>query len=134
MKLYLRFTVMILVLALFPAAGMFAANDSHKGDATISAPVQVAGKKLPAGEYTIKWDGTGPTAQVSFIRDRQVVATVPAKVVTLDQKANRDAVEVKTASNGDRTLTAIRFEGKNYVLEIGEGAGAADAASGDSVK
>src|SRR5215472_6827223 len=134
MKLSLRFKLMILVLALFPAAGAFAANDTHKGDLNLSAPVQVAGKQLPAGDYVVKWDGMGPTAQVSIIRDRQVVATVAAKVVKLDQKPDHNAAEVKTATNGDRTLIAIQFEGKTYALEIGEGAGAEGVASGDSVK
>jgi len=128
----LRYTVMILVLALLPA-GAFAANDSHKGSLNIGDPVQVAGKQLPAGDYTVKWNGDGPTAQVSIIRNGTEVANIPARVVKLDQKASEDTAEVKTGSNGERKLTAIRFGGKTYALEI-SGEAAAGTASGDSVK
>ncbi|HEY6249376.1 MAG TPA: hypothetical protein VI685_05415 [Candidatus Angelobacter sp.] len=133
MKLSLRSKVMFLVLALLPSAGAYAANDSHKGGLNLGAAVQVAGKQLPAGDYTVKWDGTGPNAQVNFVRDGKVVATAPARVVKLDQKATQDSAEVKTASNGERTLTTIQFEGKTYALEVGQSAGG-DAASGSSVK
>lgn len=128
----LRFKVMMLILALLPV-GAFAANNNHKGDLNVSAPVQVAGKQLPAGDYVVKWDGTGPTTQVNILRNGTLVATVPARVIKLDQKADEDAAEVTTASNGDRTLTAIRFGGKIYALEIG-GEATAGTASGDNVK
>ncbi|HEY6970001.1 MAG TPA: hypothetical protein VJA94_12415 [Candidatus Angelobacter sp.] len=128
----LRIKVMMLVLALLPA-GAFAANGSHKGDLYIATAVQVAGTQLPAGDYIVKWNGDGPTAQVSIIRDRAVVATVPARVVKLDQKADDNAAEVKTSGTGERTLTGVRFGGKTYALELsGEEAGA--TASGDSQK
>jgi len=129
----LRSKVMILVLALLPA-GAFAANDSHKGDLNLGSAVQVAGKQLPAGDYIVKWDGSGPTAQVNIIRDGKVVATVPARVVKLDQKPSDNTAEVTTASNGERTLTAIKFQGKTYALEMTAGAGGADATSGTSEK
>ena len=77
MKLSKRSQVIFLLLWLLPAAGVFAATDSHKGSLTIGGPVQVAGKQLPAGEYLVKWDGTGPTAQVNIIRNGKVVATAP---------------------------------------------------------
>ena len=129
MKLSLRSQVIFLLLWLLPAAGVFAATDSHKGSLTIGGPVQVAGKQLPAGEYLVKWDGTGPTAQVNIIRNGKVVATAPSRVVKLEQKAARDTAETKIAVNGDRTLTSIKFEGQMYALEISPEAGGGDNAS-----
>lgn len=134
MKLSLRSTVLFLVLASLLSISAFAANDSHKGGMNISAPVQVAGKQLAAGDYTVQWDGSGPTVQVNLIRNGDVVATVPARVVKLDQKPDRDIVEVKTGSNGDRTLSSIQFEGKTYALEIGGEAAGGDSASGSNIK
>jgi len=133
MKLSLRSKFMFLVLALL-STGAFAANDAHKGGLNLGAPVQVAGKTLPAGDYVVKWEGAGPAAQVNIVRNGAVVATVPARVVKLDQKAPQDSVEVKTASNGDRTLTSIQFNGKTYALEIGGESGGGDTTSGSSVK
>lgn len=133
MKLSRRFQqVIFLSLLLLPAALL--AADNQKGSLTIGAAVQVAGKELRAGEYTVKWDGTGPNTQVNIIRDGKVVAIVPARVVKLDQKPTRDAVELNTAGNGVRTLTVIRFEGKAYALQIGEADGGVEAASGSNVK
>ena len=134
MKLSLHFKVMFLSLVLLLSTGAFAANDSHKGGVNLSAPVQVAGKQLPAGDYTVKWDGTGPEAQVTFVRDGKVMATAPARVVKLDQKSSQDTIEVKTAGNGDRTLTAIRFEGKAYGLELGGESAGGDTATGSNIK
>ena len=121
-----------LILALLPAVA-FAANGSHKGDLYIATAVQVAGTQLPAGDYTVKWNGDGPTAQISIIRGRAVMATIPARVVKLDQKADDNAAEVKTSGTGERTLTAIRFGGKTYALELNEEEAGA-AASGNSQK
>jgi hypothetical protein len=134
MKLSLRFQVLFLIMLLLPAAGLFAATDSHKGSLSLGDAVQVAGKQLAAGDYTVKWNGSGPATQLNIIQNGKVVATVPARVVTLDQKSSNDIAEVKTAGNGDRTLTSIKFEGKTYALEIGGEAGGGDAASGSSVK
>ena len=134
MKLSLQSKVMFLVLALLPATGAFAANDAHKGGLSLGAPVQVAGKQLPAGDYIVKWDGTGPATQVNIVRDGKVVATVPARVVKLDQKATQDSAEVKTAGNGDRTLSLIQFGGRAYALEIGGGSAGGDTSTGSSIK
>ena len=134
MKLSLHSKVLFLSLLLLLTSAAFAGSDSHKGGLNLSAPVQVAGKQLPSGDYTVKWDGTGPDTQVTFVRDGKVMATIPARVVKLDQKPSRDSIEVKTAGNGDRTLTAVRFEGKSYGLEIGGESAAGDTATGSNIK
>jgi hypothetical protein len=127
----LRFSVMFLALVLLPAA-LFAGTDNHKGSFSISSSVQVAGKQLSPGDYTAKWEGSGPTTQVNIIQSGKVVATVPARVQTLDQKPDQDGVALKTI-NGVKTMTSIQFQGKSYSLEFDESAGGGTA-SGDSVK
>jgi hypothetical protein len=131
----LRIQVMFLVLLLLPAASAFAGTGANKGSLTIGEPVQAAGQQLAAGEYKLKWEGTGSTAQVNIIRDDgKVVATVPARIVELQQKPTQDSAEIKTAGDGARVLTKIEFQGKTYALEIGDQAGGGDAGSGSSVK
>jgi hypothetical protein len=126
----LRFSVLGLVLLLLPAATAFAGTDTHKGSFSIGTPAQIAGTQLAAGDYKLKWDGNGPTAQVSVIHNGKVVATVPARVQTLAQKPTQDSVAVKT-NNGVRTVTLIQFDGKNYALEIGGETSGGDTASGN---
>ena len=130
----LRIQVMFFVLLLLPTAGVFAATGVNKGSLTIGEPVQAAGQQLAAGEYKLKWEGTGPTTQVNIIRGDKVVATVPARIVELPQKSGQDVAELKTTGDGVKTLTKINFQGKTYALEIGDQPGGGDAESGSGVK
>jgi ABC-type enterochelin transport system substrate-binding protein len=112
-----RMILATLVFAL--ATSAFAASDSHKSNFDILAATQVNGTTIPAGEYTAKWEGSGPTVQVSIMQGRKVVATVPAQIVTLDRAASDTRAELKNGSNGERELTGLRFAGKKVSLELG---------------
>jgi len=115
-SLYSKF--LAVTMALLFAASAFAANGVSKGDFTISDPVQVGDKQLPAGDYVAKWKGEGPNVQVDLTRNGEVLATVNAQVVALDQKARQDVVEVVSGDGGSRTLTGLQFAGKKYGLQI----------------
>lgn len=116
-SLFSRIIFATLVLALTSSA--FAANDSHKSSFEISAPTQVNGTTLPAGDYTAQWEGTGPTVQVNIMQGKKVIATAPAQVVTLDSKASNTRTEVLNGSNGERELKALQFAGKKISLQLG---------------
>ena len=72
---------LLLGLALLLATSVFAAN---KGSLQVSDPVTVNGKQLGAGDYTVKWEGAGPNVELNILRGKNVVATVPARMVDLD--------------------------------------------------
>jgi ABC-type enterochelin transport system substrate-binding protein len=116
-SLFSRIIFATLTLALTTSA--FAASDSHKSSFEISAATQVNGTTIPAGEYTAKWEGSGPTVEVSIMQGRKVVATAPAQVVTLDRAAPDTQAEFRNGSNGERELTALQFHGKKVSLELG---------------
>jgi hypothetical protein len=113
---YFKIMVAVAVLALTTAA--FAGNNTHKNSFQLFAPAQVNGTDLPAGDYTAKWDGTGPAVQVSIVRDGKTVATVPATVVESAQKASNDSAEVENSQSGGRQLSVIHFSGKTYSLQF----------------
>lgn len=118
---------LVLGLGLFLATSAFAAS---KGPLQLSAPANVAGKQLAAGDYTVKWDGTGNSVQVEILKGKNVVATVPAQVVTLDHASSYDSAVVNTNSDGSRVLSQIRFSGKKMALEVGgEGGSSSSGAS-----
>ncbi|HZI58370.1 MAG TPA: hypothetical protein VFF39_16425 [Verrucomicrobiae bacterium] len=119
MKSSLFSKIIFAALALALTASAFAANDSHKSNFEISAPTQVNGTQLAAGEYTAKWEGSGPTVQVSILQGKKVIATVPAQVVALTEPAAQTQAEVKSNSSGDRELTSLQFSGKKYSLDLG---------------
>jgi hypothetical protein len=104
-------------LALLLAASVFAANN-NKGSMQVTDSVTVNGKQLPAGEYTVKWDGAGPNVELNILQGKNVVATVPARMVDLEQSSNRDSVITNVNSDGRKSLNEIRFSGKKYAFAI----------------
>lgn len=73
----------ILVLAMLLATSSTALFAATKNSAslTISEAVSVQGVQLAPGDYKVRWDGSAPAVQVSFLQGKKVVATVPAKLV-----------------------------------------------------
>ena len=106
---------LLLGLALLLATSGFAAN---KGSLQVDNPVTVNGKPLAAGEYTVKWDGSGPDVQLNIMRGKSVVATVPARMLDLEQAPGRDSVVTSVNSDGHKSLNEIRFSGKKYSFAV----------------
>lgn len=134
MKLSLSSKVIALALLLLPATLLFAAADTHKGGLRLGSAVQLGDKQLPAGDYTVKWDGSGPNVQVNIIRDGKVVATAPAQVVDLGRKWPQDSAETTAGAAGNRSLTEIRFEGKSFALKFGGEATASETKPAGEMK
>jgi hypothetical protein len=128
MKSSLFSKIILATLTLAFTVSAFAANDTHKNDFQISTPAQVNGTQIPAGEYTAKWQGAGPTVQVSIMQGKKVLATVPAQVVTLSQPASNTQAELNN-SNGNQELAVLQFSGKTYTLQLGAGSAKTDSAN-----
>jgi len=120
---------LLLGLALLLATSVFAAN---KGSLQVSDPVTVNGKQIAAGEYTVKWDGNGPNVELNILRGKNVVATVPARMVDLESTPSRDSAVTVVGADGQKSLNEIRFSGKKYAFAIG--AQTAQGESGDTSK
>ena len=116
----------ILGLAMLLATTAFAA--SNKGPLQLTTSVNVAGKQLAAGDYTVKWDGSNAATQVSIMKGKNVVATVPAQVVDLPSPSAYDSAVV-TTDGGSRNLQQIRFSGKKFALQVSDGGSASSAGS-----
>jgi hypothetical protein len=108
---------LLLGLALLLATSAFAAG--NKGSMQLLDPVNVSGKQLPAGEYSVKWDGSGPNVEVNIMKGNKVVATTPARLIDLSAKPDRDSAVIKNNDDGSRSLAEIHFGGKTYGLAIG---------------
>jgi hypothetical protein len=128
MKSSLSSKIILATLTLAFTVSAFAVNDTHKNNFQISTPAQVNGTQIPAGEYTAKWEGSGPAVQVSIMQGKKVLATVPAQVVTLSQPAANTQAELNN-SNGNQELTELQFSGKTYSLELGAGSAKANSAN-----
>jgi len=119
MKSSLFSKIILATLSLALTLSAFAAGDTHKSSFEISQPAQVNGTQIPAGEYTAKWEGSGPAVQVSIMKGSKVLATVPAQVVALSERANTTQAELVKNANGDAQLSTLKFSGKKYSLAIG---------------
>ena len=124
---------LLLGLALLLATSAFAAN---QGSLQVSDPVTVGGKQLAAGEYTVKWEGTGPNVELNILRGHNVVATVPARMIELDRKPEGNSSVTTVNGDGRKALHEIRFSGKKYALAINAESAKAEAKteSGDTNK
>jgi hypothetical protein len=108
---------LLLGLALLLATSAFAAN---KGSLLVSDAFSISGKQLAPGDYTVKWEGTGPNVELSILQGKTVVATTPARLVDLSSSASQNTAVVRKNGDGSRSLTEIRFSGKKFALAIGE--------------
>jgi hypothetical protein len=117
MKLTKTIHGVVIGSALLLAADAFAAN---KGALHVSSPETVAGERLTAGDYTVRWEGAGPSVQLRIMQRAKVVAAAPAKLVALDSVSPNDSVILEIDGNGSPTVSQIFFSGQRFALQIDE--------------
>jgi len=115
-------------MALLLATSAFAA--ANKASVQLFDSTFVGSAQLKPGSYTATWDGNGPDVTVNIMRGKSVVATVPARIVNLQNTASSAAAVVTKNGNGSQSLSEIRMSGKKYALAIGQEASKADSDSG----
>jgi hypothetical protein len=92
---------------------------SNKGSLQIREKVEVNGQQLAAGEYQLRWTGSGSDVEVSFMQGKKEVVKTTAKVVSLNETSNFDSAVVDHA-NGKAATSQVRFAGKKFALVIGD--------------
>jgi hypothetical protein len=117
MKLSKSFQGMLIGSALLLATDAFAAN---KGTLHVSSPEIVAGERLAPGDYTVRWDGTGPSVQFRIMQGGKVVVAAPARIVALDNASPSDSVVVQTYDKGIRRVSQMFFSGQKLALQVEE--------------
>ena len=110
-----RITYALTSFAMLFATTGWAAN---KGSLHVQSTTMAGTTQLTAGEYTVQWENPGPDVQLKIKLHNRVKATVPAKVIPLDQPLREDAAVLDTDGNGGRRLLEIRFSVKKFFLQI----------------
>jgi hypothetical protein len=105
---------------LFSSAAL--AGDANKGSLQLYEKVNVEGKAINPGKYTVTWEGTGPNVQVTVLQGKQTVATFSAHLTEQATRNSEDAYGSAAETDGSRTLTAIYPNGKRFSLEIEQAA------------
>ena len=116
MKLNNLAKTVVLGLAVLLASSAFASN--NKGSLLVGEAFEVNGQQVPAGEYQVRWDGTGSTVEISFMQGKMELAKTSAKMVPLDTVSYGDSAVVDHNS-GKAAISEIRFSGKKFALVIG---------------
>jgi hypothetical protein len=115
MKLSRSFLGVLIGSALLLANDALAAN---KGTLHVSSPENVAGQQLTAGEYTVRWESTGPAVQLRVMQAGKVVVALPARIVALGNISSSDTAVIEIDRNGRRNLSRMYFAGQKFALEI----------------
>ena len=97
------------------ATTAFAANN---GSLHVQSTTMVGKTQLAAGEHTVQWEGAGPDVELKIKLDNTVKATVPAKVIPLDQPLVEAEAVLDSDCDGGQRLLGIRFSGKKFFLQI----------------
>lgn len=105
----------LLVLALMISVSAFARPKSET--ITLSQDATLSGTKLPAGEYVVKYDVSGSTAQVKFLQGSKEVASANGQVKTLSKKPGSTQVILDTEGNA-RNISEIDFGGKDTAISF----------------
>lgn len=103
----LRLAVATLVIV---TAAAFAKDKNHHS-VVISQTVQVGNTRLAPGEYTMQWNESGTTAEVSFVQNGKSVAEVPAKIGDLARPSASDSLTVRAETDNTVALEEVQFGG-----------------------
>jgi len=114
MKLVNLAKTLVLGLALLLATGAFASN---KASLHFDESVDVNGQSLPAGDYQVRWTGSGSSLELSFLQGKKEVAKTTAKMVDLDNAPNYDGAVIDRSS-GKAAVSQIRFAGKKSAISL----------------
>lgn len=98
--------ITLLIFALSMSIGAFAASKSQA--ITLFHDASLNGKTLPAGEYTVKCETTGSTAQVKFLRNGKEVASATGQVKQLSNAPANNQV-ITQDGNGAASISEIDF-------------------------
>ncbi|HTZ98848.1 MAG TPA: hypothetical protein VMB02_00860 [Candidatus Aquilonibacter sp.] len=83
---------------------------------SVSAPVQLDGQQLAAGDYEATWKGPGPRVSVKIAEKKKTVATVQARLVLLNRKSPSVALGTQPNPDGSLSLQSLRFKGQSFAL------------------
>jgi hypothetical protein len=94
------------------------AGENNKGALHLWDKVSLEGKVLAPGTYKVEWQGSGPSVQVTLVKDKETVATFSGHLSDKATANRTDGYSTDKAVDGTQSLTSIYFGGKKYILEV----------------
>ncbi len=115
-----KYIAIVAVLASGLSLNAFA-KDKNETPVTFSEKVQIGSNEVKPGDYKLQWDGNGPDVQVKVVKGKDVVATVPAKLLANKSTQNGFGNAVTISGNTDvKQLDRVDFARGRQSLVFGE--------------
>jgi hypothetical protein len=92
----------------------------EEGRFELLSPVEVRGKQLSAGEYELRWNGTGPYLDLEILRNGNLLVSVPATISPIKNPGLYNSAVLRNNPNGTKTLFRIVLARKNLAIDIGD--------------
>lgn len=119
-RISLRYAVLALALML----SLSALAKEKSESLTLYHDATLNGATVPAGDYVVKYDTDGTTAQVKFMQGKKEVASATGQVKNLAKKAPANQIVLDTENNA-RNISEINFNGKDTAITFGSATPAA---------
>jgi uncharacterized membrane protein len=103
-----------LIVTFLFAATAFAADQNVR----LSAATTVAGTKLAPGEYTVRYQINGNSADVKIIQGKKELVSTKAEVVELPTAAPYDGVVRVQNSDGTSSIREIQMANKKQAIRL----------------
>jgi hypothetical protein len=103
------------------AAFLLLTISAFAGDKTVtfSSTMNINGQKVAPGEYRVRYEVKGSTADVHFLHNKKEVATTSAQLVDANPAPTRDSVVTQANADGTSKLVEIQFENQKSVMKFG---------------
>ncbi len=112
----MKYTVIVALMLMVPAALLAAPKNS--GTVIFPEAIMVNGAQVPAGDYRVEWQGTGPVVEATILEGKTALVTAPATLVS--QKSTYDnAIETKQGENNSIVLEAIDWSNRSLRFDQG---------------
>jgi hypothetical protein len=106
-----------------------AAFAGEKASVKVFETVKVNGKTIPAGDYNVSWEGTGSNVQVSILKGKETIATLPAQLEASSAASANSGYSTRKEGDGSTSLTNVFFAGKKYSLNLDQQSAASGQAA-----
>jgi hypothetical protein len=113
-----KYVAIVAVVASSVSLNAFA-KDKNDTRVTFAEKVQIGASQLAPGDYKLQWDGNGPDVQVKVVKGKDVVATVPARLLANKSTQLGDAITIRTNAEVNQ-LDEVDFAGGRQSLIFGE--------------
>jgi hypothetical protein len=123
----MKYSAILAILAMSPAALLAAPKNS--ASVRFTETVTINGTQVPPGDYSVQWQGTGPTVEASILKGGKVLTTAPATLT--ERKGNSDvAVETNQGEDNTRVLEAIDWRNRSLHFDQGNSSSTSTKSSG----